>query len=339
MKKVRFAIIGTNFISDWVIKGAREDSRFELVAVYSRNRETAENFAGKHSTPLIFTSLEELAGCSEVDAVYIASPNSMHARQSIMMMKHGKHVLCEKPLASTAQEVTEMIEVAHRHGVTLMEAMKPTLTPNFGVVLENLSRIGKIRQYVSSFCQYSSRYDRYKAGEMLNAFNPELASGAMMDVGIYTLYPLVILFGRPESVLAYATLLPSGVDGAGTVILQYKDFTATLIYSKIADAYLPTEIQGEEGTISLDKVNIIGEVKLYPRKFATSGIGPAPEPEMLSSIAAHDEYFYEIQEFINLIEQGRQQSEINSWENSLITLEIIDEIRHQIGVRYSQDGL
>ena len=94
MKKVRFGVVGTNFITDWVIAGAREDERFELAAVCSRTRERGEEFAAKHNIPHIFTSLEEMAASNKVDAIYIASPNYMHAQQSILCMSYGKHVLC-----------------------------------------------------------------------------------------------------------------------------------------------------------------------------------------------------------------------------------------------------
>ena len=93
--KVRFGVVGTNFITDWVIAGARLDERFELVAVYSRKQETADAFAAKHQIPYTFTSLEEMAKSPLIDAVYIASPNFLHAEQSILCMKHGKHVLFE----------------------------------------------------------------------------------------------------------------------------------------------------------------------------------------------------------------------------------------------------
>ena len=93
MDKVRFGVVGTNFISDWVIAGARQDERFELVAVYSRTQETADAFASKHNIPYTFTSLEEMAKSPLIDAVYIASPNFLHASQSILSMSYGKHVL------------------------------------------------------------------------------------------------------------------------------------------------------------------------------------------------------------------------------------------------------
>ena len=123
MKKIRFGVIGTNNISDWVIAGGRQDERFELVAVCSRTQEKASEFATKHNIPHTFTSLEEMAKSPLIDAVYIATPNYVHAQQSILCMSHGKHVLCEKPFASNAREVRQMIEAAKKYNVVLMEAM------------------------------------------------------------------------------------------------------------------------------------------------------------------------------------------------------------------------
>ena len=228
--KVRFGVVGTNFITDWVIAGARQDTRFELVAVYSRKQETADAFAAKHQIPYTYTSLEEMAKSSLIDAVYIASPNFLHAEQSILCMKYGKHVLCEKPFASNAQEVRKMIAASAEYNVTLMEAMKPTLTPNFRIVRENMGRLGTIRRYFSCYCQYSSRYDKFKEGVVLNAFRPELSNGAMMDIGVYTVYPMVVLFGRPKKIDASGIVLSSGADGQGAVNFEYEGMNATVLY-------------------------------------------------------------------------------------------------------------
>ena len=159
MNKVRFGVVGTNNITDWVIAGGRQDERFELTAVCSRTAERAEEFAAKHGIPHTFTSLEEMAGSDVVDAIYIATPNCCHAEQAILCMNHGKHVLCEKPFASNAKEVRSMIEAAQRNKVTLMEAMISTFNPNFIIAKEHLEKLGTIRRYFASYCQYSSRYD------------------------------------------------------------------------------------------------------------------------------------------------------------------------------------
>ena len=230
-----------------------------------------------------------------------------------------------------------MIDASRKYGVTLMEAMKPTLTPNFRAVRDNLNRVGTIRRYFSSYCQYSSRYDKYKEGIVLNAFRPELSNGAMMDIGIYTLYPMVVLFGRPQKVDATGIMLSSGVDGQGAVNFLYNGMNATILYSKIANSTLPTEIEGEEGNIHLDRINIIRKVGFSPRVPSGAGRTTVAEAQDISAATDHDEYFYEVAEFINLILSGKRESEINSHENSLITLEIIDEIRRQLGVVYPAD--
>lgn len=339
MNKIRFGVIGTNFITDWVIAGAKQDERFELVAVCSRTQERVNEFAAKYDIPYTFTSLEEMAASPLIDAVYIATPNYLHASQSILCMKHGKHVLCEKPMASNAYEVKQMIAASRQYGVTLMEAMKPTLTPNFRVLREALPKAGVIRRYFASYCQYSSRYDKFKEGIVLNAFKPELSNGAMMDIGVYTVYPMVVLFGRPNKISASGVVLSTGTDGQGAVNFEYEGMNATVLYSKIANSSLPTEIEGEDGNFMLDKINQINRVTWQARPVASSGKGPLTPVEDISAVTDKDEYYYEVAEFINLVQAGKLESEVNSHENSLITIEIIDEVRRQLGVSFLADHI
>lgn len=326
--KIKFGIVGTNFITDWVIEAARLDPRFELSAICSRTQEKANEFAAKHSIPHTFTSLEEMANSELIDAVYIASPNFLHARQSILFMEHGKHVLCEKPFASNSREAKAMIDAAKKNDVVLMEAMKPTLTPNFRLIKENIENLGTLRRYFACYCQYSSRYDKLKEGIVLNAFKPELSNGAVMDLGVYAIYPMVVLFGRPNKISATGMKLSTGADGQGAINFDYDGMSATVLYSKIADSNLPTEIQGEKGTLTADRINTISKVDIKYRN---------GERVCLANGIEGNEYFYEVAEFIDLIEQGESESAINSHENSLITMEIIDEIRAQLGVEFPAD--
>ena len=337
MRKIRFGVIGTNNISDWVIAGGRQDERFELVAVCSRAQERADEFAAKHNIPHTFTSLEEMAKSPLIDAVYIATPNYVHAEQSILCMNHGKHVLCEKPFASNAREVRQMIEAAQRNNVTLMEAMISTLNPNFLIAKDKLKDLGTIRRYFASYCQYSSRYDKFKEGIILNAFKPELSNGAVMDIGIYTIYPMVALFGKPQKIEAQGIVLHTGADGQGAVNFQYDDMNATVLYSKIANSALPTEIEGEAGNLLLDKIHITKQVDFIPRQVTAQGKEQENHCQSIGVPLDKSEYYYEMAEFMNLIEQGKQESILNSWENSLTTIEIIDEIRRQLGVHYPAD--
>lgn len=338
MKKVRFGVVGTNNITDWVIAGGRQDSRFELTAVCSRTQERAEEFAKKHGIPLTFTSLEAMASSNEIDAVYIATPNCCHASQAIICMDRGKHVLCEKPFASNAGEVRRMIDAARRNGVTLMEAMISTFNPNFISVRNRLKDIGTVRRYFASYCQYSSRYDKFKEGTILNAFKPELSNGAVMDIGIYTIYPMVALFGRPRRIDAQGVILSSGVDGQGAVNFEYDGMNATILYSKIANSFLPSEIEGEAGNLILDQIHIARNAYFIPRIPAGQGKSQKDVRESIGKELDRSEYYYEIKEFIDLVLEGRKESSINSWDISLAAIEITDEIRKQLGVRFPADN-
>ena len=210
-----------------------------------------------------------------------------------------------------------------------MEAMKSTLTPNFRIVQQQIGNLGTIRRYFSCYCQYSSRYDQFKAGIIPNAFNPKYSNGAMMDLGIYTIYPMVVLFGQPQKIQASGLKLHTGVDGQGAVNFEYPGMNATILYSKITNSDLPTEIQGEQGTLILDRINTINQIKLNLKGQSSRDLSLSP---------THNEYYYEISEFINLIENQQLESSINSHEHSLISLQIIDEIRKQLGIIYPADS-
>lgn len=325
---IRFGVIGTNFITVQLLDSIKDMSGFTLTAVYSRTEETAEEFAAKYGAEFTFTNIEEMAKSDKIDAVYIASPNSFHASQSIPFLKNGKHVLCEKPMASNTRELEEMQKVAKENNVLLMEAMKTTLLPNFKSIQENLHKIGKVRRFFGSYCQYSSRYDSYKQGTILNAFNPAFSNGSLMDLGVYSLYPMVVLFGKPKEIKATAVMLDSGVDGGGSLLLQYDEMDAVVLHSKINNSYVPSEIQGENGSILLDKMSTPNKVEIRYKDGTVESISqPQDKPFM----------YYEVEEFINLIKRGKTESSINSFLHSKITAEIIDEARKQIGLVYPAD--
>lgn len=336
-KKIRFGIVGTGKISEWVLAGAAADSRFEATAICSRTELRAKEFAAIHGIKHIFTSVAEMASSPLIDAVYIATPNSTHAAIAIECMEHGKHVLCEKPIASNAREAMEMVACANRNHVLLMEAMIATMNPNFALLRHLLPRLGTIRRYFAAYCQYSSRYDKLKQGIVMNAWKPELANGATMDIGIYTIYPMVALFGEPESITASGIILATGVDGQGSATFSYPGMNAGVIYSKIANSYLQSEIEGEDANIIIDKIHSIDAMHLVPRPAPGSGRGPQAEWMQIGHPLCHDRYYYEIKEFIDLLQDGCTESAVNSHYNSLTTIKIIDEIRRQLGVSYPND--
>lgn len=327
-EKLRFGIIGTNKITDWFLAGAQHHAQFALSAVYSRSEEKATEFAKKYSVAHIFTSIKEMANSDVIDAVYIASPNSLHAEQTILFLNNKKHVLCEKAFASNAKEVTKMIAVAKRNQVILMEAMKTTQLPNFEVVKKHLHRIGKIRRYFGNYCQYSSRYDSYKAGMVLNAFKPEFSNGSLMDIGVYCIHPMIHLFGKPKELKANAFMLESGVDGEGSIIFKYEDMEGIAVFSKITHSLLPSEIQGEEGNIIIQNIVDFEKVKIV-FKDGTE--------EDLSQIHCKDNMVYEINQFIKLINDEDFGSNQDLLRISEWVMESMDEARKQMGLVFSAD--
>ncbi|WP_281363433.1 Gfo/Idh/MocA family protein [Paenibacillus lemnae] len=330
MLQVRFGIIGTNWITERFIQAAMESDQFRLTAVYSRSQEKGSAFAAKYEPrPAVYTDISEMAASDEVDAVYIASPNSFHAEHAMICMNHGKHVLCEKPMASNTAEVHAMMKAARENNVLLMEALKSTMMPNFKAVRDNMYKLGRIRRYFAGYCQYSSRYDAFQQGTILNAFNPEFSNGSLMDLGVYCIYPMAVLFGRPEAVKAEGIKLSSGVDGEGSLLIRYPDMDAVIMHSKISDSYLPAEIQGENGTMVIDKINQPYDVKIYYRDGTI---------EDITQSQTHESMFYELEEFIGLLETGKRESSMNSHEATLVTAEIAEEARRQIGLVYPADG-
>lgn len=351
MKKTRFGIVGTGRISDWVLKGAVLDPRFEAAAVCSRSQESGKRFADAHGIGKVYTDIDEMASDPEIDAIYIGTPNDTHHDIAIKCLRHHKHVLCEKPMASNAREVKEMIDAAKANGVMLMEAMISTLCPNFVAARKCLAGMGTVLHYFASFCQYSSKYDLVKgiiAGEVdspvPSSFNPDRCGGALMDIGIYPIYPMVSLFGRPKGIKANVTTceVPMGfkrkrVDLQGSVVFEYEGMSASVIYSKIADSRLCTEISCDGGILSLDQVHICRHAEMTRRGAPTSGRASGPQAEDISVPVDADEYLCEFREFIDVLESGRLESSVNSLETSLITAGILDEIRRQAGVVFHSD--
>ncbi|AKG03593.1 oxidoreductase [Salimicrobium jeotgali] len=333
MKEVfvmRLGIIGTNFITDKLLEAAAHLEEVQTAAVYSRTQEKADEFAGKHGISLTYTDLEAFAASDEIDAVYIASPNALHYSQAVLCMRNGKHVLCEKPLASNYREAAEMFRIAEEEGVVLLEAIKSLFMPGFEEIRENLHKIGKVRRYVGNYCKFSSRYEAYRKGEVLNAFKRELSNGALMDLGVYGIYPMVTLFGTPSSTRATGVLLETGVDGEGTAFFQYDDMEGVVSFSKIHNSYAPSEIQGEEGSIVIPDISTPEGMTIRYRDGSVEELpGTLSKPSMYGELKA----------FTNMVQEGNlSESSAAAPEHSLETACLMEEVRKQIGVVFPADA-
>lgn len=325
---IRFAVIGTNWITRQFVDAAHESGKYKLTAVYSRSLEQAQAFANDYPVEHLFTSLDELAKSVVIDAVYIASPNSLHGPQSQLFLSHKKHVICEKPLASNLAEVEAAIACARENQVVLFEAFKTASLPNFIALQQALPKVGKIRKVLLNYCQYSSRYQRYLDGENPNTFNPAFSNGSIMDIGFYVLASAAALWGEPHSVHATASLLDSGVDAHGTVQLNYGDFDVTLMHSKVSDSTIPSEIQGEAGSLVIEKISECQRVTFIPR---------GGKPQDLSLPQHINTMLYEAETFARLVEEN----EVNhaGLVTSRITSALATEIRRQTGVKFPADDV
>lgn len=325
---INFAVIGTNFITDRLLKAAEHCAGFQLYGVYSRTAQRVKEYAARYGAPKTYTTLEELAADENVDAVYIASPTFLHASQSLQMLNAGKHVLCEKPIASNTSELKKMLEAAQKNNKVLLEAMRPVFTPGMKAVEEGMKKIGTVRRVHFTYCQYSSRYDKFKEGIVENAFKPELSNGAIMDIGTYCIYAASYLFGKPKEIKAVGVQLEGSIDGTGSVLADYGDFLAELVYSKITNSYQVSEIQGEKGCMIIPHINIPEEVKI---RYYTG------EEECLFAEGLQDDMQYELNRFMGFMNH-KEEKEIKIYhEASLNTMWMIDEARRQLGIKFPAD--
>ena len=290
---MNIAVIGTNFISDDFLLAAKAVRGVNVLAVYSRSKERGSVFAERHGILRVYDDYCSMLSDSDIDAVYVASPIFSHKEQSILAMSSGKHVFCEKMMAATLDEFYAMKEASERYGRVLLEAMRPAHDPLFKALKENLGRIGKVRRGTLSFCQYSSRYDKYKSGEVLNAFDPKIKNSALSDIGIYPLFAALSLFGEPESLDAHSVFLDNGFEGEGVLTLGYPDKLLSITYSKIADGTLPSVIEGECGSLIINKISAPTKVTLKMR---------GEEPKLIASSDSEKNMRYEIEAFRDMCE-------------------------------------
>ncbi|MDR2021622.1 MAG: Gfo/Idh/MocA family oxidoreductase [Treponema sp.] len=340
---MRFGIIGTNFVSGWFLAAGKGCPGFELGAVYSRSPWRAREFGEQYGAARCVSSLEDLAACP-VDAVYIASPTACHCGQALLMLRAGKHVLCEKPAASNAKELEAMLAAARKGGLVLMEAVRPAFNPALARLREALDTIGTIRRAALSLCRYSSRYGPFLAGEAPNAFNPALSNGALMDMGVYCVHILLRLFGRPRRIQAAAVKLSNGFDAQGTFLASYGEMTADVHYSKAADSYNPSEIQGEGGSVSIGDMVTLSGLARRRREGKPESRAPASLAEPLTvpgerAAGANGDMIYELEEFIRAAGAGPGSPALALQNRySMEAMEILDTVRRQCGIVFPADA-
>lgn len=319
---VRVAIIGTSMISQQFAEASRRVEGVQLAGVYSRDAERATAVAAELGARRGWSDLDEVLASPDVDAAYVASPNSLHHAQCMAALRAGKHVFVEKPAVPTAAEFEQLLELARAQGLVVFEGMRNAHDPGFALVRELLPQVGTVRRVSFEYAQRSSRYDLVLAGEQVNIFDPALAGGALNDLGVYCVSALVDLFGSPERVSAEQVLVSSGADGSGVALLRYPGFVADVSWSKITASSRASQIEGELGTITIDK---IGE----PRQVGIQLLGEDP---VVHDVEGSDEtgafignMHHEIQRFVDLV-RGTADAAPDQ-ERTLDTLRLLEAIR------------
>ncbi len=249
---IRVATIGTSTITHRFADAVRAVDGITVTHAYSRDAQRAAvTAAAFDATPA--SDLDALLGSADIDAVYVGSPNSAHHRQVLAALGGGKHVMVEKPAVPTVGEWDELVSAAA--GLVLIEAMRTAYDPGLAAVREALPLLGTVRRVSLRYQKRSARYDLVLAGEQVNIFDPAMAGGALMDLGVYCAHALIRLFGAPQRVVGSAVTVRSGADGAGVALAIYDDFVADLSWSKITDSTLPSEVQGEHATLLIDAID------------------------------------------------------------------------------------
>jgi predicted dehydrogenase len=322
---MKYGVIGTGWIAESFIRGARLKCNADFTCVYSRTAQKGNEFALKNGIPEVYTDLNEFAS-ADFDAVYIASPNLFHASQSKLMLEAGKHVICEKPVTVTPEELIENQAIASKNGLIYMEAIMYMHTPNRDKLRNAIGNIGNITSAHFDFSQLSSKYPAYLNGETPNIFNPSLATGCLMDLGIYCVYPAIDLFGLPDKITADSIFLKTGADSSGNSILNYGDKLISLTYSKTGQDYSGSSVYGDKGTITIESISKLINGKLITHGGDEETVCPYMEKDEIMGFEAVD-----FEKFINGINLNKY--ELCS-KLSLLVSKIMQDIRNESGIRF-----
>lgn len=330
---LNLGIIGTNWITNQFVDAAIATKEYQLVGVYSRSIEKAKAFGEPYHATVFETSLEAYATNSDIDVVYIASPNSMHYEQAVTLMRAGKHVIVEKPIFSNPREWIDAAKVAEENKVFLFEAARHVHEENFKIVKEEVKALEHLQGATFTYMKYSSRYDAVLKGEEPNIFSLDFSGGALADLGVYPLYAAIAWFGLPETSHYFCTKIATGVDGKGTIILRYKDFDVTILAGKIVNSFLPAEIYGLNKTLSMDSIESITTIEVIDCKTKLK--------ESIAKKTSENPMMDEAKDFadvINFPEDVDKQKEYREWLTlSQQVNQVMTNLRKDAGIVFAAD--
>lgn len=292
-----------------------------LYAVAARDLERAQQFADTHGVERAYGGYEEMLQDQQVQLVYVATPHSHHYQHVMMCLEHGKHVLCEKAFAANAQQAREMLQRAKDKGLLLTEAIWTRYQPMREIISQvvNSGVIGEPRMLTANL--------GYEIMGKERIVEPALAGGALLDVGIYPLNFAEMVFGAPDQVHAVGVLSDKGVDLQDSMTLMWKDGKMAVLN---AGANCVSDrmgvIYGTRGFAVVENINNPQSITVYDAQYQQ--VEQHPCPAQLTG------YEYEVVEAVRCIEAGVLECPSMPHQDTVHMMELMDEIRHQMGVHY-----
>ncbi len=314
---MKLAVLGTGKIVQEFLPMIQQVTDVELVALLStpRSLDKAKEMQAQYQIQEVYTDYEKLLDNDSIYTVYVALPNHLHYQYTKAALLQGKNVICEKPFTLNAQQLQELIQIATEKRLILLEAITNQYLNNFLQIKKDLAQLGKIKIVECNYSQYSSRYDAFKEGKILPAFDPQKGGGALMDINIYNIHFVVGLFGKPEKV-QYLANIERDIDTSGILVLDYGAFKAVCIGAKDSTAQIRSVIQGTDGSIEV--LGATNEMPRYERRSKT-------EVEAVNVNLDKHRMYQEFEKFTEVIDQKDLAFALEQLDHSLTVMQVVDQ--------------
>jgi predicted dehydrogenase len=326
---IRWGILGCGRIARKFASDLKLVQNAALVAVGSRTRDAAEAFSREFPVAHLHDSYEALAANPEVDVIYVSSPHGLHHEHTLLCLEHSKAVLCEKAFAINLRQAREMVDMAKKKKVFLMEALWTKFTPHFNTVQQMIweGKIGQVRSMLVNFGFVPQPPIPYRL------YEKALGGGTLLDIGIYNVFMALSVLGRPDSIEASMTPAHTGVDEQCAILFKYADGAMAQLFSSFS-TNLATEadINGDKARIRLTTrfYEPGTTIEFYPGKVDSRQV-----------IAYHREpgfgYQFEARHVSDCLRMGLTESPVMSFQDSLLLMETLDRIREVAGIKYDVD--
>ena len=326
---MKLGIVGSGMIVRDLLSFIHTVDGIDLIHISGtkRSEDQLQTIMNEHGFKRYSIQYDELLNDQEVDTVYVALPNHLHFEYAKQALLANKNVILEKPLTSTYKQACQLKELAIQNHLFLWEAITNQYLPHFHEIKQKLKDIGKIKIVQCNYSQYSSRYNAFKEGNILPAFDYTKSGGALMDLNIYNIHFVVGLFGKPTSVQYYPNI-ENNIDTSGILILSYPTFQCVCIGAKDCKAPLSNTIQGDLGVIHIQTpVSTIVNYEVLMNNH-TKYVSPCDDTHRM---------YYEFQSFVNMHETQDYNKCYKMLEHSMIVAQVQTEARRKAGIVFPDD--